>query len=109
VCRLLRILKLSWTLVAHACNSSYLGDWDQEDLSWRPALTNGSRDPISKITKAKWTEVVAQAVEHLLCKGKALSSNPSPTKNKQTKTRTIIWSRDTTPGYITKGIKGNIQ
>jgi hypothetical protein len=26
VCRLLRILKLSWTLVAHACNSSYLGD-----------------------------------------------------------------------------------
>jgi hypothetical protein len=39
--------------------------------------------PFSKITRAKWTEGVAQAVEHLLCKCKALSVNPSPTKTKE--------------------------
>jgi hypothetical protein len=37
--------------------------------------------PISKISRAKWTGDVAQAVEH--CKYKALSSNPSPTKKKK--------------------------
>jgi hypothetical protein len=37
--------------------------------------------PISKITRAEWTGGTAQAVEHLLCKYKALSSNPNPTKN----------------------------
>jgi hypothetical protein len=36
--------------------------------------------PISKIIQAKWTGGVTQAVGCLLCKGKALSSNPSPTK-----------------------------
>jgi hypothetical protein len=35
--------------------------------------------PISKITREKWTRYVTQAVEHLLCKHKALSSNSSPT------------------------------
>jgi hypothetical protein len=40
--------------------------------------------PISKITRAKWTGGVAQAVERLLCKCKALSSNPGPTKNSNT-------------------------
>jgi hypothetical protein len=38
-----------------------------------------------KITSVKWTGGMTQAVEHLLCKCEALSSNPSPTKNKQTK------------------------
>jgi hypothetical protein len=33
--------------------------------------------PISKITRAKWTVGVVQVVECLLCKGEALSSNPS--------------------------------
>jgi hypothetical protein len=42
----------------------------------RPAGTNGSQDPISKISRAKWIESVAQGLEHLLCKHKALSSNP---------------------------------
>jgi hypothetical protein len=41
---------------------------------------------ISKITRAKWIGGVAQAVECLLCKLTALSSNPSPTK-KQTRSR----------------------
>jgi hypothetical protein len=40
---------------------------------------NSSQDPISKITRAKWTEGEAQAVEHLLFKYEPLSSNPSPT------------------------------
>jgi hypothetical protein len=39
--------------------------------------------PISKITRANWTGGVAQAEEHLLCKCKTLSSNPSPTKIKK--------------------------
>jgi hypothetical protein len=34
--------------------------------------------PISKITRAKWTGGVAQVVEYLPCKSKALSSKPRP-------------------------------
>jgi hypothetical protein len=43
--------------------------------------------PSPKITRAKWNESVNQAVEHLVCKLEALSSNSRPTKqtNKQTK------------------------
>jgi hypothetical protein len=37
--------------------------------------------PISKITRAKWTGGMAQAVERLVCKCEALSSNPN-TKRK---------------------------
>jgi hypothetical protein len=44
---------------------------------------NSSQDPISKITRAKWTEGVIQAVKCLLCKHEALSSNPNPTKKKK--------------------------
>jgi hypothetical protein len=41
--------------------------------------------PISQITRAKWTRNVDQVVESLLCKCKALSSNPSATKEKEKK------------------------
>jgi hypothetical protein len=41
--------------------------------------TNSLQDSISKITRAKWTGDVAQAVQCLLCKPEALSSNPSTT------------------------------
>jgi starvation-inducible outer membrane lipoprotein len=41
------------------------------------------RDPISKITRAKWTGGVAQEVELLFCKCEALSSNPSPIKKEK--------------------------
>jgi hypothetical protein len=37
---------------------------------------------ISKITRIKWIGGIAKAVECLLCKCKALISNPSPIKNK---------------------------
>jgi hypothetical protein len=32
--------------------------------------------------RAKWTGGMAQAIDHLLYKGKALSLNPSPTRKK---------------------------
>jgi hypothetical protein len=41
---------------------------------------NSSQDPISKITRAKWTGDVAQAAECLFYKCEALSSNTHPTK-----------------------------
>jgi hypothetical protein len=40
---------------------------------------------MSKMTRAKWNGDMAQAVEHLLCKHEALSSNSSPMKNKKVK------------------------
>jgi hypothetical protein len=73
-------LKESQALVAHACNPSFLGGWDQEDCSSKPAWANSSQDPISKISRVKWTKGEAQVVECLLSKRKALSSSPNPTK-----------------------------
>jgi hypothetical protein len=51
----------------------------------RPAQANSSRDPISKITRAKWTGGTAQVVENLLCKNEALSSTLMPSKKKKKK------------------------
>jgi hypothetical protein len=70
------------TWVAHVCNPSYLGGWDQENQCLRPAHTNSSWDSISKTTRAKWTWSVAQVTEHLLCKSEALSSNSGSHKNR---------------------------
>jgi hypothetical protein len=44
---------------------------NQDDHSSRSAQANSSRDPMSKITTAKWTRGVAQVVEHFLCKPEA--------------------------------------
>jgi hypothetical protein len=64
-----------------------LATWEAEIRRTRIRGHHGkksSQDPISKITRVKWTPGVAQAVEHLLCKWQALGSNPSYTKtNKQ--------------------------
>jgi hypothetical protein len=68
----------SWAPVAHTCNPSFLGGWDWEDHGSRTAQANSSQDPISKITIAKWTVGVAQAVACLLFKCKAPSSNSNP-------------------------------
>jgi hypothetical protein len=45
-----------WALVAHACNPSYSGGSDQEDLSAKSAWANSSQDPILKKpnTKKGW-------------------------------------------------------
>jgi hypothetical protein len=42
-----------YTLVAHACNSTYLGGRDQEDHSLRPPQAKSSQDPILKIPNIK--------------------------------------------------------
>jgi hypothetical protein len=44
-------------LMAH--DPSYLGMWDPEECSSKPAPANSSGDPISKITREKWTGDVA--------------------------------------------------
>jgi hypothetical protein len=40
------------------------------------------KTPIFKISRAKWTGDLPQAVERLFCKHKTLSSSSSPTKKK---------------------------
>jgi hypothetical protein len=46
---------VSHALVTHSCDPGYLRGWNQEDHDSRPAQANSSWDPISKITRAKWT------------------------------------------------------
>jgi hypothetical protein len=41
--------------VAHTCNLSYLGGWVPDDGSSRPTQANSLQDPISEITRAKWS------------------------------------------------------
>jgi hypothetical protein len=48
--------------VAHTCNPSYSGGRDQEDNGFKPAQTNSSQDPISKISNTKRAGGVAQGV-----------------------------------------------
>jgi hypothetical protein len=74
--------QLNWV---HTCTPSYLGGCDQENYGLKTAQADSSRDPISKITTEKWTGGVDQVAKHLLCKYKALSSNPSTTKKKKKK------------------------
>jgi hypothetical protein len=61
-----------------------LATWEAKiPSSSRTTQANSPQYPISKITRAKCTGGVAQAVEFLLGKRKAQSSNPSPTKKKK--------------------------
>jgi hypothetical protein len=74
--------KASSALVAYACKTSYLGEWDQEDLCLRPAWANSLWDtPISKITRAKWTRGVTPALQ-------AWSPNFKPQLHTHTHTHT---------------------
>jgi hypothetical protein len=69
---------VSWALVAHACNSSYLGGRDQKDGGSRPAQTNSLRDPISKIPnirKSWWSGSSGRTPAYEI-----LSSSPSVAK-----------------------------
>jgi hypothetical protein len=80
-------MESSWALVAHTCNPSYLWGWDGEGCESGPAWANSSQDPVSKITRTKWTGGVAQVTE---CK--ALSSHISPTKTKtKPATKNYAW------------------
>jgi hypothetical protein len=73
---LITIVNISQVPVAPTCNSGSLGGWNQEDHGLRPALQIVHKTPISKITRAKWTRVVTQEVEHLLCKYEPHSHPP---------------------------------
>jgi hypothetical protein len=55
--RFLKELKISWALVAHSCNPSYLGGWDWDNYGLRLAWANVSWDSISKLTRTKWSRV----------------------------------------------------
>jgi hypothetical protein len=55
-------------MVAHACHPSYAGG---------PNPGEKPQDPVSKLTTAKRAGRVAQVVEYLPSKCKALSSHPS--------------------------------
>jgi hypothetical protein len=57
-----------------------LGGWDWEDHSSRPAQANSWQDPISKITRGKWTGGVAQP----------LTLNPVPPTKKKKKKLTLM-------------------
>jgi hypothetical protein len=52
----MKIVEISWTPVAHTCNSSYSGGRDQEARGSKPAPANSLRDPISKKKKKKITK-----------------------------------------------------
>jgi hypothetical protein len=74
-----------WVPVAHAYNPSYLGAEIGRITVWGQLGQNVHETPISKITRAKWTGGVTQAVECLLCKHEALMANPNPTRKKRKK------------------------
>jgi hypothetical protein len=61
--------------VVHSCNPNYLGGRDQEDRSLRPAQANTFERPYLENTQHK--KGLAQVVEHLRSKNKALSSHLS--------------------------------
>jgi hypothetical protein len=74
-------LGVSWVLVAHAYNPSYLGDRNQEDHGSKPALGKWFVRFVSKIPNTqKRAGGVTQAIQHLPSKCEALSSNPRTTK-----------------------------
>jgi hypothetical protein len=77
----IKILYLTPVLVAHACNPSYLGVRDREDRGSRPAAVNKVRPYLKNTQHKKRAGGVAQMVQHLPSKHKALSSNPSTKKN----------------------------
>jgi hypothetical protein len=67
-----------------------LGKLRSEDHSLRPAQANSFQDPIFKITLTKGTGGVAQGVEHMLYKHKALNPNPSPNPSQKKSTKKLI-------------------
>jgi hypothetical protein len=82
-----------------------VGGWDQKDWSSRPTWANSLWDPISNITRVKWTEGVAQEIECLLCKDKTLNSNVSPTKKRKnfskcTHSPTSSWASGHLPSFL---------
>jgi hypothetical protein len=65
--------------VAHACNSSYLGGSNQEDLGSKPARANSSTRPS--------LEKPFRKIGLLECLRVSMSSSPSTAKKKKKKKR----------------------
>jgi hypothetical protein len=59
-------------------------------LWFEVSLGNPSRDPVSKITRAKWTGSMAQVLEYLVCKVQSTEFKPQSHQKKKKKTRKII-------------------
>jgi hypothetical protein len=57
-----KIGKMSQALVAHYCNSSYLGDYDREGHVLKPAWTKSLWDPISTNSWLLWCTPVILAI-----------------------------------------------
>jgi hypothetical protein len=66
---------------AHTCNPAWEAEMGRINVQGQ---STSLQDPLSQITRAKWTGGMAQAVKHLLCKYLLFKcSNPSPTKGKK--------------------------
>jgi hypothetical protein len=68
-------------MVVHSCYPRYSGNIKRR-ITIQLSLDLNLRPFLKKLPKAKRAGVVSQVVKHLSCKGKALSSTPSTTKNK---------------------------
>jgi hypothetical protein len=62
-----------------------LATWgaEMERIMFKVNQANRAQDPISKVTREKWTGSMTQAVEGLLYRQETLSSNPSLNNNKE--------------------------
>jgi hypothetical protein len=78
----MKIVEISWTPVAHTCNSSYSGGRDQEARGSKPAPANSLRDPISKKKKKKSQKRAGGVVE-----GEGPEFKPQYNKNKTKHTK----------------------
>jgi hypothetical protein len=82
----------SQALLANACNLTYAGSRDQEDLSLKPAWANSLRDPISK--KKKKIHCKKGLVEWLKVRP---CTKPVPLKKRRRKKKAIFKAKKT-PG-----------
>jgi hypothetical protein len=76
---------MSWVLLVYICDP--LGRLRSGGSRF---LANSSQDPISKITTAKYSRDVVQAVECLLCRCGTLSSNSNPSKKGKRKEHRVF-------------------
>jgi hypothetical protein len=67
---------LSWLLVAHACNPSYLGGNDQEDYGLKPAQAKSWQDSPPTQPMAEHTACHPKLCERLRPRGLWFQANP---------------------------------
>jgi hypothetical protein len=77
-----------------------LGGWGWEDCGSRAAQANSSREPISKITRAKWAEGVAQVVKSPEFKS---PSHPKNRGDKYDQSTLYVWMDGWMDGWVGDG------